>query len=166
MGTLNPSLISQDMAAVLNNAVEIIKANHKRVIYPEAVLLALIRSKDTAARRILDYYQEQRGLNPDRLDRSVRLAVETRRDTDGDLRFIAVDGEQIPLSRQMIVGLDEALSVAQAADVPAIDTDHMLAIMAEAKISTGGLLRQHGITPSALSDLMGGKSGAKQNAPI
>src|SRR5258707_4566056 len=165
MGTLNPSLISQQKERVLTTAVEIIKANHKRVIYPEAVLLALIRSKDTAARRILDYYQEQRGLNPDRLDRSVRVAVETRRDTDGDLRFSAVDGEQIPMSRQMIVGLDEALRLAKAANAAGIDSDHMLAIMAEAKISTGGLLRQHGITPSALSDLMGGKSGAKQNAP-
>src|SRR5258708_21006516 len=114
MGTLNPSLISQDMAAVLNNAVEIIKANHKRVIYPEAVLLALIRSKDTAARRILDYYQEQRGLNPDRLDRSVRLAVETRRDTEADLRCIPVDGEHIPPSPTLLVGLGHTVTVPHA----------------------------------------------------
>src|SRR5450432_2000961 len=168
MATLNPGLVTQDMAAALNSAVEMIRANHKRVIYPEAVLLALIRSQDTAARRILNYYQEQRGLDYGRLERSVRLAVETRRDTDGDLRFIAADGEQVPLSRQMIVGLDEALSIAQAANAPAIDTDHMLAIMAEARISTGGLLRQHGITPSALSDLIngGGAGGSsKPNAP-
>src|SRR5260221_81001 len=46
MGTLNPRLISQDMATVLNTAVEIIKANHQRVSYPEVVLLAPIRSEE------------------------------------------------------------------------------------------------------------------------
>ena len=42
------------------------------------------------------------------------MAVETRRDVDGDLIFVATNGEKIALSRQMIIALDEALSVAQA----------------------------------------------------
>ncbi|HLY28210.1 MAG TPA: ATP-dependent Clp protease ATP-binding subunit, partial [Aggregatilineales bacterium] len=45
-----------------------------------------------------------------------------------------------------------------------IDTDHLLAVMAEAKLSTGGLLRQYGITPSAMTDLMAGKAVARQSA--
>ena len=52
MATLNPNLLSKDMAAALNSATDIIKSNNKKVLYPEAVLLAMIRSKDTAARRI------------------------------------------------------------------------------------------------------------------
>src|SRR5260370_11981912 len=154
MGTLNPNLISKDTTAVLNDAVNIIKSYNKRVIYPEAVLLALIRSKDTAARRILENFREQRGLDLDRFERSVKMAVETRRDVDGDLLFVASNNEKIPLSRQMIVALDEALSIAHAGDQAYIDTDHLLAIMAEAKISTGGVLRQFGVTPSAMTELM------------
>src|SRR5437660_4973194 len=161
MGTLNPNLISKDTTAVLNDAVNIIKSYNKRVIYPEAVLLALIRSKDTAARRILENFREKRGLDLDRLERSVKMAVETRRDVDGDLLFVASNNEKIPLSRQMIVALDEALSIAQAGNEVYIDTDHLLAVMAEAKISTGGLLRQFGITPSAMTDLMANKAVAK-----
>ena len=68
MATLNPNLISKDMTAALNSAVEIVKSYNKRLLYPEAVLLAMIRSKDTAARRILDYYKAQRGMDLDRLE--------------------------------------------------------------------------------------------------
>ncbi len=163
MATLNPNLISADMTAALNSAVDIVKSYNKRVIYPEAVLLALVRGKDTAARRILNYYQEQRGLDVDRLERSVRMAVETRRDVDGDLQFLAANGEKWPLSRQMIIGLDEALSIAQAGNEVYIDTDHMLAVMTESKLSTGGLLRQFGLTPNAMTDLMADKLVAKQS---
>jgi ATP-dependent Clp protease ATP-binding subunit ClpC len=154
MATLNPNLISKDMTAVMNTAVDIVKSYNKRVIYPEAVLLAIVRSKDTAARHLLDTLQEHRGLDLDRLERSVKMAVETRRDVDGDLQFVATNGEKISLSRQMIIGLDEALSVAQAHNEVYVDTDHMLRVMSESKISTGGLLRQFGITPNAMTDIM------------
>ncbi len=164
MATLNPNLMSKDMAAALNSATDIIKSYNKKVLYPEAVLLAIIRSKDTSARRILEYFKEQRGLDLDRLERSVKMAVETRRDVDGDLQFLAANGEKVPLSRQMIIGLDEALSVAQAGNEVYVDTDHMLAVMAESKISTGGLLRQVGITPSVMTELMANKVVARPNA--
>jgi ATP-dependent Clp protease ATP-binding subunit ClpC len=154
MATLNPKLLSTDCAAVLNNAVDIIKSYGRRTIYPEAALLALIRTQDTAARRILEFYKTQRGLDLDRLERSVRLAVETRRDVDGDLLFAAANGEKIGLSRQMIIALDEALSAAQAGNETVIDTDHLLAVMADAKLSTSGLLRQFGLTPRAIADLI------------
>src|SRR5262249_19795709 len=128
------------------------------------VLLAMIRSKDTAARRILDTFKAQRGIDMERLERSVQLAVETRRDVDGDLQFATPSGELIGLGRQMIIALDEALSVAQAGGDTFVDTDHLLAVMAESKLSTGGLLRQFGITPSAMTDLMAGKAVARQSA--
>src|SRR5690348_6350401 len=124
MAILNPNLISKDMAAVLNSAADIVKSYNKRVIYPEAVLLALVRSKDTVARRILDTFKETRGLDVDRLERSVRVAVGTRRDVDGDLVFVTTSNEQMPLSRQMIIALDEALSIAQGGSQVYIDTDH------------------------------------------
>src|SRR5258708_39163703 len=110
MGTLNPNLISKDTTAVLNDAVNIIKSYNKRVIYPEAVLLAMIRSKDTTARRILENFREKRGLDLDRLERSGKMAVETRRDVDGALLFVATNNGKIPRSRTMIGALDAPLS--------------------------------------------------------
>ncbi len=154
MATLNPKLLSTDSTAVLNSAVDIIKSYGRRTIYPEAALLALIRSQETAARRVLDFYKTQRGLDLDRLERTVRLAVESRRDVDGDLLFNAASGEKIGLSRQMIIALDEALSVAQAGNEMVVDTDHLLAVMAESKLSTGGIMRQFGLTPRGMTELM------------
>src|SRR5215831_13809469 len=164
MATLNPNLISKDMTAVLNSAVDIVKSYNKRVLYPEAVLLAMIRSKDTAARRILDVFREKRGLDLDRLERTIKMAVETRRDVDGDLQFLSSTNEKIPLGRQMIVALDEALSVAQSVNEVYVDTDHMLAVMTEGKIGTSGLLRQYGLTPEAMTDIMADKAVGKANA--
>src|SRR5579859_1272727 len=114
MPTLNPNLISKDTTAALNDAVSITRAYNRKLLYPEAVLLALIRGKDTAARRLLEFFQEKRGLDLDRLERSARMAAEMRRDVDGDLTFNSTTGEKIPLSRQMIIALDEALSVARS----------------------------------------------------
>jgi ATP-dependent Clp protease ATP-binding subunit ClpC len=160
MATLNPNLLSKDMTTVLNSAVEIMKSYNRKTLYPEAVLLALIRSKDTAARQVLDYFKSQRGLDLDRLERSVRMAVEQRRDLDGDLFFTAANGEKISLGKQMIIALDEALSIGQAGNEMYIDTDHLLAVLTESKISTGGLLRQYGITPKAMTDLMADRTVA------
>ena len=39
-----------------------------------------------------------------------------------------------------------------------IDTDHVLAVMAEGSMSTSGLLRQHGITPKAIQDIISDNS--------
>ena len=161
MANLNPNLISKDMTAVLNSAADIVNSYYKKTIYPEAVLLALIRSKETAARRVLEQFRESRGLDLDRLERSVKIAVETRRDVDGDLTFVTAAGAKMPLSRQMIVALDESLSVAQSLNEVYVETDHMLAVMSESKISTGGLLRQFGITPQAMTDLMADKVVAR-----
>lgn len=157
---LNPKLVSKDLANVLQGAAEFMRSQNKRTLYPEAALLALIRSKDTNAARILSVFAERRGVNLEQLERTVRIAVETRRDVDGDLLFSTASGDKIPLSRQMIIALDEGLSVAQAGSEVYIDTDHLLAVFAESKFSTGGLLRQYGITPAAMTDLMNDKANA------
>ena len=158
MPSLNPNLISKDVATVLNDAVGLMRTYNQRLIAPELVLLALVRRKDTAARRLLDYFQEKRGLDLDRLERSARIAAETRRDVDGDLTFAATSGEKVPLSRQMIIALDEALSVAQATGQTYVETDHLLAVMAESKLGTSGTLRRMGITPQIMTDVMGNRT--------
>ncbi len=168
MPTLNPNLISKDVGTVLNDATATMRAYNKRVLYPELVLLTLIRSKDTAARRLLDSFRERRGLDLDRLERLVRINAETRRDVEGDLQFVAADGQKIQMSKQMIICLDEALSVAQATNQTYVETDHLLAVMSESKLSTGSLLRQFGITPQLMTDVMGTRAesgAATPNAP-
>ena len=49
--------------------------------------------------------------------------------------------------------LDDALSIANSMDEVRIDSDHVLAVLAESSTSTSGILRQHGITPKAIKDI-------------
>src|SRR5664279_1632542 len=153
MGTLNPDLLSKDLDVVLNDAVVLKDQYKKPVLMPELLLLALLRSKDTAAARLLDSFKNSRGIDLDRLIRQTELAVESRRDQDGNLEFIAAGNRHVPLSRQTIILIDDALSLANAQNEVRVDTDHALAVLAETTISTSGLLRQHGITPKAIADL-------------
>ena len=89
MGTLNPDLLSKDLDAVMNDAVTLKDQYKKSVLIPELLLLALLRSKDTAAARLLDIFKTSRGVDLERLKRQTELAVESRRDQDGNLDFIA-----------------------------------------------------------------------------
>ncbi len=158
MGTLNPDLLSKDLDAAMNDAVALKDQYKKTVIMPELLLLALLQGKDTAAARLLDIFKNSRGVDLDRLIRQTQLAIETRRDQDGNLDFIAAGNRQVPLSRQTIILIDDGLSLANAQNEVRVDTDHVLAILAESSMSTSGLLRQHGITPKAINDMVGDQS--------
>src|SRR5690606_10255175 len=122
-------------------------------IQPELLLLALMRRPNTAAARLFKVFADQRGLDVEKLERQVRLAIQNRRDQNGNLDFIARGNKKVPLSRQVIILLDEALSVANAAHEVRIDTDHALKVLSESSMSTSGLLRQESITPKAIDDI-------------
>ncbi|MEL6525727.1 MAG: Clp protease N-terminal domain-containing protein, partial [Chloroflexota bacterium] len=83
MGTLNPDLLSKDMDATLNDAVQLRGEFRHTSIQPELLLLALIRRPNTAAARLFKVFTDQRGVDMERLERQVRLAISNRRDQNG-----------------------------------------------------------------------------------
>jgi ATP-dependent Clp protease ATP-binding subunit ClpC len=159
MGNLNPNLLTEDTQDALDDAIDILSAYGKSLMTPEAALLALIRSQDTAAARVLTYFAEKRGADLDRLERQVKLAVQSRRDLSGELDYIAAGKRKVELSRTMVIALDEALSVAQALNEVKVDTDHLLGVMTEREVGTAGMLTQFGITKSAIRDVLTSSSG-------
>jgi ATP-dependent Clp protease ATP-binding subunit ClpC len=158
MGTLNPDLLSKDLDAVVNDAVALKDQYRQTTLTPELVLLALLRRPETAAARLLTAFKASRGVDLQRLDRQVVLAAESRKDQNGNLDFIAAGNRSVPLSRQTIILLDDALSVANSMDEVRIDTNHVLSVLSEANVSTGGLLRGHGISAKAISEIMADNS--------
>lgn len=158
MGTLNPDLLSKDLDAILNDAVELKDQYKQTMIIPEAVLLAMLRRKGTSAERILTKFASERGVELDRLERQTVLAMESRRDQSGNLDFVARANRLVPLSRQTIVMLDDGLSLANSQDEVRVDSDHVLQIMTEASVSTSGILRGHGVTPKSIQDLVNDSS--------
>jgi ATP-dependent Clp protease ATP-binding subunit ClpC len=158
MGTLNPDLLSKDLDAVMNEAVTLRDQYRKGNITPEIVLLALLRHPNTAAARLLEAFKTGRGVDLDRLDRQVVLAIESRTDQDGKMDFVARGNRPVGMSRQSVILLDDALSIANSMDEVRIDTDHALRVLSESSMSTSGLLRQHGITPKAITDIISDNS--------
>ncbi len=150
MGNLNPNLLTKDTQTILDDAVGILDTYGKTLMTPEAVLLALIRRKGTAAARLLAYFAERRGADLNKLEGTVRRAVQSRRDMNGDLKYLASNQRAIELSRSMVIALDEALTVAQSLDQKTVDTDHLLGVMTERDIGTAGMLTQVGITKGAV----------------
>jgi ATP-dependent Clp protease ATP-binding subunit ClpC len=149
MGTLNPDLLSEELTGVLNQAIIGMDQRKQRVLSAEIVLDAMLRDPENAAHRLLDQYAEERGLDLERLARQVRLAAERRRAQSAKLDFLADGDRRVPISTDMVIALDEGLSIAQADGEVYINTDHLLLGMSERRASTAGLLRQHGILPKA-----------------
>lgn len=151
--TLNPDLLSKDVTEVMNTAVSLMRTYNQTLLMPETILSAMLRHPNTSAGRMFELFKSNRGLELNKLERQVVIANETRRDQNGNLYFIARGNRPIPMSRQTIIAIDEALTLANAMDEVRIDTDHLLSTLAESSMSTSGLLRQFGITPKAIKDI-------------
>jgi ATP-dependent Clp protease ATP-binding subunit ClpA len=160
--TLNPNLINEDTGQLLNAAAELMDRYRKRNIFPEMLLMALIDNKDSAGYKLLQRFAASNNVDLARLSRQARLAVESRRDLPGDLSFITTSNKQVPLSRQMIIALDEALTIAEKVNEVYVGSNHLLAAMAQQRLGTGGILRQYGITPQALTSMIGGRQRRDQ----
>jgi ATP-dependent Clp protease ATP-binding subunit ClpC len=154
MPSLNPGLLSVDLTEILNQAADIMLKNRKPNLIPEMALLAMLQRKESAAYRVLNFFHEKRGVDLGRLERQTRLAVDTRRDKDGDLELLTGKQGNIQLSHQMLIALDEGLSIANSVNEVFIDSDHLLAALTERNLSTAPLLEQNGITKNAMIDLM------------
>ncbi|MBN1965467.1 MAG: ATP-dependent Clp protease ATP-binding subunit [Anaerolineae bacterium] len=161
--TLNPNLLAQDTTTVLNEAVALMDRFRKKNLFPELALMALLGAQDTSGYQLLQRFAANGDLDLARLERQVRLAVESRRDLPGDLRFITQSNQQVELSRQMIVALDEALNYAQNENEVWVGTTHLLSALSHKTLGTGGILRGYGITPESLA-AMQGRSGAARAA--
>ncbi len=150
MGTLNPNLLSKHTAACLNAAAKLAPSFGKRMLMPEIALLALIRTPDTSARRILDRLAGERGFELGDLERDVETQIKAREGRPADFVF-KLDGGQVDLSEEMLKALDDALTIAQAHDEVWIGSEHLLSALSQSGVSTAGLLQARGITPGALA---------------
>ncbi len=162
--TLNPNLLARDTTELLNETAAIMDRYRKKNIFPEIALMALIEAKDTPGYALLQRLAATRNIDLARLSRQVRLAVESRRDLPGDLLFITRDNKQVQLSRQMIIAIDEALTLAEARNEVYVQTDDLLAVLSDNRLGTGGILQQYGITPRIVQELIGGGTGSISQA--
>ncbi len=160
MATLNPNLLSEEMRHVLDEAARLRLGFRQPQIVPALILLAMLRQSNSAALASLRPLVNQGIAQLDQLERKVQQTLRTQRELEGNLFHTTQDGIKVALSRQTVILLDEALSVANSRDENQIDTDHVLLVMTENQLNTSHILRQHGITPRSL----GGSGRMSENS--
>ncbi len=162
MGTLSPKIPSEELTRLLNVAAGLMKEYRKPVLTPELLLLALVRTKDNTAYRILDHLAESRGFKLARLESEVEEQARLRIGRNVNFDFVADDGTRVPLSDEMLTVLDEGKSIAEAMDEVWVGPEHALGAMSQRGVSTAGLLRRYGVTQSALTDTLSTQALARR----
>jgi ATP-dependent Clp protease ATP-binding subunit ClpC len=163
MGTLNPDILSEEMTGALGEAAGIMRGLRQRVLMPEHLLLAFLDTETYGAHALLARFAGERGFDLGKLTEAVEGQARTRRAADVDFDFIAQDGARVPLGDEMLEVLDEGLSIAQARGEIWTGTEDALAAMCQKGVSTAGLLQKRGITPTAMTSLLGDTALARQS---
>lgn len=162
MGTLSPDIPSRELIQALESAAALMRSLKKRVLTPEILLLAFIRLPDSAAYRILNRFAQTRGFKLADLENEVENRARTRIGRDVDFDFVDENGQRVSLSKETLLVIDEGLTIAQAMDEVWVGTEHALAAMTQAGVSTAGLLQRRGITPRAMTDLLSDQALSKR----
>jgi len=153
-GTFNPRLATPELLTALTEAALLTRRTGQRLLTSEALLLALIHDPRGPAHRILSDFAQERGFDLGDLEREVERMTRTRAGRDARLDFVDDHGGKTPLADETVIVLDEALTIAQAMDELQVSPAHALAAMSQKGVSTAGLLQRHGITPSAMSQVL------------
>jgi ATP-dependent Clp protease ATP-binding subunit ClpC len=166
MGQLDPNIPSQELSAALNDAATLLHLHAQQVLTPEMLLLAFLRTPGCAAGKILARFAEGRGVDLADLEREVESQARMRRGRDANFSFTANNGRPVPLSDEMVVVLDEGKTIAEAMGEVWVGTEHALAAMSQAGVSTAGLLQQRGITPTAMTEMLADQTLARTGSTI
>jgi ATP-dependent Clp protease ATP-binding subunit ClpC len=153
-GTLNPKIPSKELTRALNSASRRTKDLKKRVLTPETLLLTFVELEDVTANKLLRTLFKSRGHRWDRFTGEVSGLAHERVAFDADFDWVDDGGQRIPLSDELLIVLDEAMTVAQARDEIYAGTEHALVGMTHPKVSTNRLLERYGITQHATQEVL------------
>lgn len=132
------------------------------VMTPEILLLAMLKTPDSAARQLLQSFAQDRGFDWSDFERDVERAVSDQRWLRGantelkDARFdfVTSANERVLLSEKMLVVLDEGLSLANQQGQAQCNSTQALAIIASLGTRSDLALKKRGITAKAVQDAL------------
>lgn len=157
----NTKVPSQELIRVLQRAASLKRDYKLPVLTPELLLLALLKSPESEAYRLLQELSQQRGFNwadfERDIERTVRDQVWTRSTVDlkdVEFDFQTEQGELVPLSDKMLVVLDEGLGLANEQGQPLCSSAHALALIAAIGTRADWALKKRGITKKAIIETL------------
>jgi ATP-dependent Clp protease ATP-binding subunit ClpC len=146
----------------LNQAAALMRVYNIPMLTPEILLLAMLKTPDSAARQLLQSFSQERGFNWGDFERDVERTVSDQRwlrGANADLKdarfdFVTSANERVPLSEKMLVVLDEGLTLANQQGLAQCSSTQALAVIASLGTRSDLALRKRGITAKAVQDAL------------
>lgn len=135
-----------------------------KLLTPQLLLHTFLQEKESAAYRILQQLGRQRGFDLRELAARVEMMARHSQGRDAGFNFVDDFGKEIPLAEEMLIVLDEGLTIAQAREELNVSSGHALAVMCQQNVTTYGVLQRLGVTPTAVIALLG--EAAHDGAPL
>ncbi|MFW6062727.1 MAG: AAA family ATPase [Chloroflexota bacterium] len=154
MGTLNPNIPAPELSGLMTTAAAMRDDYGQKLLTPQLLLRAILQDQNAAAFQILKTLSEQRGFELEELKRRTESMARLAQGRDANFNFTDDFGKNVPLAQEMLVVLDEGLSIAQARDELKVNSGHALAAMCDIKITTYGVLQKLGVSQAAVVALL------------
>jgi ATP-dependent Clp protease ATP-binding subunit ClpC len=154
MDTLNPNIPTLELARLLTTAASKMKEYHLEYLTPQLLLRIFLDDPKCGAYQILARLEKERSFDLDELTRRVEQMAHTSQGRDAKFNFTDDFGKDVRLADEMLVVLDEGLSIAQARDELKVGSGHALAAMAQPNVTTYGVLQRIGVTGTAVTALL------------
>jgi ATP-dependent Clp protease ATP-binding subunit ClpC len=164
MSNLNPNIPTAELARLMTTAASKMDTYHLQYLTPQLLLRTFLDEPKSAAFLILQQLQKERGFDLDDLTKRVETMAHHAKGRNAKFYFTDDFGKDIPLAEEMLVVLDEGLSIAQSREELKAGSGHVLAAMAQQNVTTYAVLQRNGITATAVSGLL--DEVVKDGSPI
>ena len=164
MNTLNPNIPNPELARLMTTTGNKMSQFKVKLLTPQLTLHTFLEERESAANQILQQLRQQRGFDWDDFSRRVEMMARHTPGRDAQFNFTDDFGKDIPLADEMLVVLDEGLSIAQAREELKVGSGHLLAAMTQQNVTTYAVLNRIGVTSTAVIALLG--EVAQNGTPI
>ena len=154
MSALNPNIPSAELSRLMTTAATQEFEYGLKLLTPQLLLRVFLDEKESAAYQILQKLHEQRGADFADLLRRVEMMARSNKGRDAKFTFTDDFGKEIPLDEEMLVVIDEGLTIAQAREELKVGSGHALAAMAQSNVTTFAVLQRAGISSAAVIALL------------
>ena len=154
MSALNPNIPSTELSRLMTETAGLLAEYSLKLLTPQLLLRVFLEEQESAAYKILQLLHERRGADLEDLMRRVEMMARSNKGQNANFDFTDDFGKDIPLDEEMLVVIDEGLTIAQAREELKVGSGHALAAMAQPNVTTFGVLQRAGITSAAVIALL------------
>jgi ATP-dependent Clp protease ATP-binding subunit ClpC len=154
MSALNPNIPSTELSSLMTDAAGLLANYSLKLLTPQLLLRVFLEEQESAAYKILQRLHKQRGADFEDLLRRVEMMARSNKGRNAKFDFTDDFGKDIPLDEEMLVVIDEGLTIAQAREELKVGSGHALAAMAQPSVTTFAVLQRVGITSAAVISLL------------